>query len=214
MIPQFNTNEKLERIIDDWDFFEDKVIRRFSTFREHGDNVYGVRSRSISPEGVIVDPKKGRVNNFYQLGPSGPEEVLRRPLTPFVVPSGNPHHIPHDFGYWHVNDMDELYVHIPNSGEGQNGYSLVCMGNPGSGERDGFAWYCENCWSLLFMRDYTTGDDGFTSTFWKVERAAVEEYNSDPRNQYCGDCGHVNQLGYTWNPAKDAPEAAAARKVW
>lgn len=214
MIPQFNTNEKLERLVDDWDFFEDKVIRHFSTFREHGDNVYGVRSRSISPEGVIVDPRKGRVNNFYQLGPSGPEEVLRRPLTPFVVPSGNPHHIPHDFGYWHVNDMDELYVHIPNAGEGELGYSLVCMGNPGSGERDGFAWYCENCWNLLFMRDYATGDDGLTSTIWKVERAAVEEYNSDPRNQYCGDCGHVNPLGYTWNPTKDTPEAAAARKAW
>lgn len=110
--------------------------------------------------------------------------------------------------------MDELYVHIPNPGEGQNGYSLVCMGNPGSGERDGFAWYCENCWRLLFMRDYATGDDGLTSTIWKVERLAVEEYNSDPRHQYCGDCGHVNPLGYMWNPAKDTPEVAAARRAW
>jgi hypothetical protein len=214
MIPEFNTTEKLDRIIDDWDFFEDKVIRHFSTFRPHRDNVYGVRSRDISPDGVIVDPRKGAISKLYELGPNGPEEILRKPLTPFVIPSGNPHHVPHNFGYWHVNDMDELFVQIPNPGEGELGFSLVCMGNPERGERDGFAWYCENCWNLLFMQDAPTGDAGFMSLFWKAEREIVAAYNSDPRNQYCGDCGHVNPLGYTWNPSKDTAETAAARKAW
>jgi hypothetical protein len=214
MIPQFNTNEKLERLVDDWDFFDEKVVRHFSTFRAHLDNVYGVRRRDISHDAFIIDPKKGPINKFFQLGEDGPEEIVRSTMTPIVVPSGQPHRIPHDFGYWHVNDMDELYVHIPNRGEGELGYSLVCMGDPGSGERDGFAWYCDNCWSLLFMRDYPTGDDGFFKLFWRAERQAVEEYNSDSRNQYCDDCGHVNNLAYAWNPAKDTPEAAAARKLW
>ena len=38
--------EPAEKIADDWDFLDEKVIRKFSGFRPVGDNIYGIRAIS------------------------------------------------------------------------------------------------------------------------------------------------------------------------
>ncbi len=31
--------------MEDWDFFQDKIVGRFSTFKPPGQNIYGIRRR-------------------------------------------------------------------------------------------------------------------------------------------------------------------------
>ena len=71
------------------------------------------------------------------------------PLEISVTTSGTPHHVTHNLGYWHVNDMDELYLRLPGETPDALGYSLVIMGNPSGDECDRFAWYCERCLTIL-----------------------------------------------------------------
>ena len=76
---------------------------------------------------------------------------------------------------------------------------------------------------LRLRSDATAGGDpgsdggppsGLLDSLGLTEAAAVAEYNRDPRNQRCPECGHRNPKGYTWNPAKDGPDEAAARQLW
>src|SRR5579884_3038182 len=61
--------EPLERVLGDWDFLQEKVIGRFSTFRPEGQNIYGIRRRQIDAS-QVVDPRKGLISEHYELGPS------------------------------------------------------------------------------------------------------------------------------------------------
>jgi hypothetical protein len=204
--------EPLERVLGDWDFLQEKVIGRFSTFRPEGQNIYGIRRRQIDAS-QVVDPRKGLISEHYELGPSGIQVWHHAAFKLHVTLAGTPHRVAHNFGYWHINDMDELYLPLPSPEPGQPGYFLLCMGNPGPGESDRFAWYCQRCLTLLFERQYRTGDLGFNG-FWRAERDAVTAYNSDPRHQRCPECGYVNPKGYCWNTVKDTPEERAARQLW
>ena len=148
-----------------------------------------------------------------ELGPNGLVEWSHSPLSVHVTTAGTPHTVSHNFGYWHVNDKDELYMPIPERVPGEMGYFVVVMGNPTGDETDAFSWYCEECLTLLYDFVYETGRLGFNG-FWKAEASAVRSYNADPANRHCPECGHDNPLGYCWNSAKDTPEEAAARKLW
>jgi hypothetical protein len=75
------------------------------------------------------------------------------------------------------------------------------------------AWYCEKCASLMFMRELVTGTTGFAK-FWQWERAAVADYNADPKHRVCHECGHVNPAGYSAFPSLDSPEEREARMKW
>ncbi|HLQ32653.1 MAG TPA: hypothetical protein VK457_08195 [Chloroflexota bacterium] len=212
MHPQLLLKEPLERVLEDWDFFQDRIVGRFSTFRPQGQNIYGIRRRHIGPE-TVVDSAKGQVSRTYYIGPGGLTSRELPPLSLHLTPAGTPHHTEHNYGYWHINDMDELSLKLPSAAADALGYSVLCMGNPGPAQTDRFAWYCEHCLTLMFERQYDTGDLGF-SGFWRAERDAVAAYNNDPRNQACPECGHVNPQGYCWNAAKDSPEERLARQAW
>jgi hypothetical protein len=197
-------DEPIERVLEDWDYLQEKVIGRFSTFGPEGQNIYGIRQRTIG-DGTVIDPRKGAVSAHYELGPDGLHVWQHSALKLHITLSGVPHRVQHNFGYWHINDMDELYLPLPSPEPDVPGYFLICMGNPGAGETDRFAWYCSECFTLMFERQFQTGDKGFAG-FWKAERDAVSVFNSDPRHQVCPECGHVNPKGYCWNTAKDLPE--------
>src|SRR5579862_8334978 len=65
----------LDKIMNDRDFLEDKIIKKFSTFLEVGQNIYGIRRREVGT--TIIDPKKGKME-IVDLGPDG---TLVRPHT-------------------------------------------------------------------------------------------------------------------------------------
>ena len=204
--------EPLEKILGDWDFFSEKVIAHFSTFKPVGQNIYGIRRRYVG-EATVRDPKKGKVGKAYEIGPHGLVEREAKPLELYVITGGTPHHVPGNFGYWHINDMDELSLRLPGESPEALGYTMVIMGTPTGKESDRFAWYCERCLTILFERVYETGRLGFEG-FWKAEREAVTEYNRDARHRACRECGFTNPLGYCWAVNKDTPEEQEARALW
>lgn len=212
MFAEIEIDEPLDKIAGDWDFLSDRVIKHFSGFKPVGHNIYGLRRRVITQQGM-TDPKKGKLNRILEINSGKLIDRHNEPLTFRLTPAGNPHRVMHNFGYWHINDKDELYLPIPAELADDLGYYVVIMGLPKGREIDSLAWYCEQCNTLLYdhvIETYRTGIAGF----WKGEREAVNIYNGDLSLRTCPDCHHENPLGYCWNSAKDTAQEAAARLYW
>src|SRR5262249_54950023 len=160
-----------------------------------------VRRRLIGM-GSMDDPKKGNISQNLEIGYKGITQGQNNPLNIRVAPAGTPHRVRHNFGYWHINDKDELYLPIPGATPEEQGFYVVVMGLPAGRETDAFAWYCEECDTLLYDHVIETGVTGLAG-FWKGERQAVNHYNANPHLRTCPECGHMNPHGYCWNKAKD-----------
>ena len=144
--------------------------------------------------------------------PNRMRELARRiPFSLHVTRAGTPHHTQHVFGYWHINDKDEIIVTLPPDGA-EPGRVIIIMGKPTGEETDRFAWYCEKCVTLLFMRELISGAD--FHKFWSAELAAVREYNADQKHQTCPSCGHKNPLAYSGLQPSDNPDERSARMMW
>ena len=74
MFAELMVKEPLDKIIEDWDFFEDKVLPKFSTFKPMGQNIYGIRRRMISG-GEVNDPRKGNISRHFEIGQIGRAHV-------------------------------------------------------------------------------------------------------------------------------------------
>ncbi|HLH25750.1 MAG TPA: hypothetical protein VK066_24800 [Chloroflexota bacterium] len=212
MFEAIQVSEPLERIAEDWDFLAERVLPHFSTFKPVGQNIYGMRRRHIGPVGV-TDLKKGAITAHYEMGPSGLVHWEHKPFQLHITTAGTPHHVSHNFGYWHINDMDEMYLPMPGAQPDELGYFILLMGAPRAGECDRFAWYCQQCLTLMHEFVYRTGDEGFNG-FWKAERTAVNEYNSDPAHRRCPECGALNPPGYCWQFNKDSALEREGRTAW
>jgi hypothetical protein len=212
MITEVTIAEPIEKILDDWDFFADAIVGKFSAFREVGQNIYGIRRRSIG-KAEIVDTKKGSFAEFFELGAQGPVTARFEPMRIHVTTAGTPHRVPHSMGFWHINDMDELYLPLPSPPSEPLGHFLVIMQSPSGNEGESFAFYCEQCRTLLHELHYATGKLGMQGMF-RAEEVAVRAFNADLRKRTCPECGFVNPLGYCWNIAKDTPDERAARAIW
>jgi hypothetical protein len=211
MFKEVLVDEAIEKIIEDWDFLEDRVAAKYASFREFGQNIYGVRRRMVNRT-EVVDLKKGKFSSLL-LGPQGIVGTGRSPLHFHITTAGTPHRIPHSLGYWHINDRDELYLPVPGVSDDDLGYFLVVMQTPKGNEGESFAWYCQRCVTMLYEVHYRSGELGLKN-FWRAEENAVREYNRDMKNRTCPECGEVNPLGYVWNTAKDTPDESAARALW
>ena len=206
---EMTIDEPVEKAIDDWDFLESTIAKKFSTFRTVGSNIYGVRRRKVGDAG-INDLKKGDISVLYELGPDGPVGHAFRMNNFHIIGSGTPHHLPHSFGYWHINDMEELAVKFTGA-DGDLGYSLLIMRRPTANEGESIAWYCEQCFTILYELRLRTGRLGL-GEFWRGEREAVTTFNADEKVRRCPECGFDNPKAYPWNTAKDTPELALARR--
>jgi hypothetical protein len=209
--------EPLDKIAEDWDFIDEKIVRKFAGFRPVGDNIYGIRAVAHETPQGFGEGRKGttdlvKTRKNFEIGPQGVVEVARTPLTVHVTRAGTPHHTQFMFGYWHINDKDELIVSVPPT-DTAPAYILIVMGHPTGKESDRIAWYCERCTNLMVLREYVTGTAGFQG-FWPFERQALAEYNGDVRLRTCSECGLVNPLGYSGFMQHDTPEERAARMSW
>lgn len=216
MYSDLYVNESIEKIADDWDYLDERVVKRFFGFKSVGDNVIGIRpviaqsvadlqSHSSAPIALAASRKN------FEIGPQGIVEVPRIPFSLHVTRAGTPHRTQHVFGYWHINDKDEIIITLPPESD-EPGRVIIVMGKPTGEETDRFAWYCEKCVTLLFMRELVSGRD--FQKFWAAELAAVREYNSDPEHQICPSCGHKNALAYSAMQPSDGSEERKARLVW
>ncbi len=208
-ITTIEIDDSLEKL-GDWDFFDEKVIGKFSGFKAVSGNVLGLRRRIIDRDSVY-DEKKGPYGDMLELGPGGIHPVVVSPMKLHVTHAGTPHRVPHSFGYWHINDLDEVYLAIPAADGEERGYFVVVMQKPAGNEGESFAWYCEKCLTLYNEYRFHHGRLGLNE-FWRAEMEAVTKHNATDR--MCPECGHINPLAYTWNTVKDTPELKAARLHW
>lgn len=204
-------DEPIEKIVDDWDYLDEKIVKKFSMWQVIGGNIMGIRRRQISLQ-EIVDPRKGRFNSVT-MTPDGIISKNHKALKMHITPGGVPHRVEHSFGHWHINDMDELYLPIPAREGETEGHFIVMMQKPTENEGESFAQYCLQCVTMLYEYHFPHGKLGF-SEFYRAERASVIEYNSDPAKRRCPECGFDNPLAYSSNPVKDTPEQAEARRIW
>jgi hypothetical protein len=207
-------DEPIEKVVDDWDFLNERVIQRYlGKFVPNGDSVIGVRRvvPTLEDSERPLDMVPTRRN--YEIGPNGVVQVAREPLTIHVTAAGTPHHTEHLFGYWHINDKDEIILPLPPVSDDRPAHLLIIMGRPTGKETDRIAFYCDRCTSLVFMRELITGNYAFQH-FWRWEGETIEEYNSSEQNRTCPECGHVNLHGYTAFPTRDDDDQRRARQAW
>jgi hypothetical protein len=204
----------VDKLLGDWDLLEDQMIKKFSRFKRVGDNLIGIRRRMCDGK-VILDPKKGELPPSLELGPNGIVSAESSVLALRMTCGGTPHRVPHNFGFWHINDMDELYLTLPGPTPNDPAYCLVLMQHPDETGHAGesVAEYCQQCLTMLWEAHYRTAELGFEGVF-KFYDDAMRAFNADPKHRMCPECGHLNPCGYTWNPDRDTPEMAAAREEW
>jgi hypothetical protein len=125
-----------------------------------------------------------------------------------VLPAGVPHTVPGLYGYWHINEEDELLIPIPLA----NGDVVLVLleGMPNAGRYDRFAQFCRRCNAKLYEKAVPTGEVGVAG-FWKAEEDGVKEFNNDPKLRTCRNCGLANPHGYSFfvlqKGARDEREA-------
>ncbi|MBV9119949.1 MAG: hypothetical protein JOZ39_04525 [Chloroflexi bacterium] len=194
--------QKMNESIDVTD--EEEVKKYLTGFQNIGENFVGIRRRKIT------DP----TNKTYQIGPKGVIESQQDLVGMSVIYSGTPHHTRGMFGYWHINDVDEIYFRLPNQTH-EDITVCILMRRPKPGERDMFAWYCQKCSTLLHCFVFPSGDRGATiQNIWEAEATAVTEFNADPKNRRCVNCGTEHPLGYRFYAPLNTPEEEAARSIW
>jgi hypothetical protein len=214
MFNEVYVDEAVDKLLGDWDLLSETMSKKFSRFKRAGENIVGIRRRVCSGA-TVFDPVKGELSPSVELGPEGLITLENTVLSLRMTCGGTPHRVPHNFGFWHINDMDELYLTLPGPTDDAPAYCLVLMQHPDPAGHAGesFAQYCEMCLTMLFERRYQTAELGFEGVF-RFSDDSIREYNSLERNRLCPECGHMNPHGYTWNPNRDTPEMAIAREQW
>jgi hypothetical protein len=185
------------------DLADERELRKFLGFAPVGENLVGVRRRAT----------KLMEEDSFEIGPQGIIAPRRDSFGLYVILGGTPHHTRHLFGYWHINDVDEVYITVGGKAPEDEATRIIFMRNPRTGERDMFAWYCERCVTLLYCSVYATGDLGFPG-FWRAEDEAVRTFNSDPQLRTCPTCGVEHPLGYRYMANKNTPEEETARALF
>jgi hypothetical protein len=191
------------RMHESIDLTNEHEVVKFLGFIPMGENIFGVR------------PRTGRsmAEDAMEIGPQGVIHPRRDPYGMYICYAGTPHHSKHIFGFWHINDVDEIYINVPGATADDVGKQIIMMRYPRPGERDYFAWYCQQCSALLHCIPLDTGNLGFNS-IWRAEGDAVHEFNSDPRLRICKSCGWEHWLAYRYRANMNTPEEEAARAVW
>ena len=63
MFAVVGVDRPIEQVVNDWDFLDEKLVKKFTTWQEVGGNIIGIRRREITLK-EIVDPKKGKFNSI------------------------------------------------------------------------------------------------------------------------------------------------------
>lgn len=168
-------------------FFEPRDIRKFTGFMPWGrHHMMGIRLLGA----------EGRPSIMYGVGPDGPKklDILNPGEKMGFLPAELPHHLTHDYGWWHINTTDEIYIPVTLK-DGRIAFVIVEANFPD--RYDSFVWYCQDCYSLLFRKEVNTGRVGIDG-YWKAERDAVAEFNSIDERRRCNNCGAAHPRGYSF----------------
>lgn len=186
------------RLLDfvDVNLFDERQLRKFGGFMPWG------RHHML---GLRLLEETGRPNVMYGLREEKPVplDIIRPGERMGYLPAELPHHLSGDYGWWHINTTDEIYIPFTRS-DGK--IAFVIVESIFDDRYDQFVWYCQGCYRRLFGREVNTGRVGIDG-YWKAERAAVDEFNSEERHRVCDDCGAVHPKAYSFF-------SPATEKVW
>ncbi|MCS6803512.1 MAG: hypothetical protein RMM98_12100 [Acidobacteriota bacterium] len=171
----------------DVNLFDERHLRKFSGFMPWGKHhMLGLR---------LLEPT-GRPNIMYGLKNNTPfvMDIIRPGERIGFLPAELPHHLTGDYGWWHINTTEEIYIPVTRT---DDKIAFVIVESLYDERYDQFVWYCPTCYRRLFGREVNTGRLGVDG-YWKAERAAVEEFNSDERLRLCQDCGTVHPKAYSF----------------
>jgi hypothetical protein len=168
-------------------FLEPRDVRKFSGFMPWG------RHHMM---GLRILGSGGRPNIMYGLGSKGPKklDIVNPGEKMGFLPAELPHHLTYDYGWWHINTTDEIYIPAILK-DGTIAFVIIEAITPDRYDR--FAWYCQTCYSLLFIKDVNTGRVGIDG-YWKAERDTIAEFNRDEERRRCRNCGTIHPHGYSF----------------
>ena len=171
----------------DVNLFDERHLRKFGGFMPWG------RHHML---GIRLLRETGRPNIMYGLkeGKAVPLDIIRPGERMGYLSAELPHHLTGDYGWWHINTTDEIYIPVPRT-DGK--VAFVIVESIYDERYDQFVWYCPTCYRHMFAREVNTGRAGIDG-YWRAERAAVEEFNSDERLRICPDCGTVHPKAYSF----------------
>jgi hypothetical protein len=177
----------------DFNLLGEEAAKQFSAFERIGkDHMMGIRMLGGS----------GRPNVMYGLIHGQPEvmDIVQPGKAIGYVPAGAPHHLTQDYGWWHVNDTEEIYVPVPLV----NGALAFVILEATYKERwDKFQWYCLKCYTFLHEGKVNTGRVGMEG-YWEAEARTVLEFNQDLDRRTCPNCKELHPLAYSfWEPGKE-----------
>ncbi len=122
--------------------------QRYRSFYPVGEMLIGLRFHELNPDSRRMG--MGRTLKIID-GKIIAEQRANVMFTPPLVP----HHSEHGYGFWHVNDEQEMVINLKMSETPV--VTVLAEGFPKRGRHDRFAWYCLKCLNPLYMREVETG---------------------------------------------------------
>lgn len=185
------------------DMLDDDAPLRYRSFFPVGEMLIGLRFHENDPSRVGM-----RTGNTLKIinGRIAVEPRRHMMFTPPLVP----HRSEHIYGFWHINDEQELAMNLTLSETRR--VTVLVEGFPKRGRRDRFAWFCTSCLNPLYMREVETGRVGLPG-FYAVEEDAFAVFNGDEQLRTCRRCGTVHPHAYSifnWNDTAQQKAARAA----
>ncbi len=186
------------------DLMSEESKLRYRSFYPCGDMLIGLRYHEPNPD------RQGFKNGNQLKIINGRIVTEPRQDVQFVPPLV-PHHTEHVYGFWHINDQQEMSINMKL--EGGRRLIVLIEGFPEAGRKDRFAWYCLKCLNPLFMTEVETHKVGLPGYYAKQDDA-FDLFNNDTSLRTCRECGTEHPTAYSIFPWKDNPDEKAARLEW
>jgi hypothetical protein len=172
----------------------------FGRWERKGDYAIWTGSRQADEPRVLL----------LELHDKGVVPIVKSDSTPLMhrIPGGVPHHIAHLFGFWHVADVDSVWLQA-KQGDVEY-YSLMLGGAAGRPAKDSCLWICPKCATLLVRHDFDTARNGFEA-FLRFSLDKVRAFNRDAAERTCRSCGAVHPPAHGFYPDEDNDEERVAR---
>jgi hypothetical protein len=176
---------------------------RYRSFFPVGEMLIGLRYHDNDPSRLGM-----RTGNTLKIvdGKIAVEPRRHMMFTPPLVP----HRSEHIYGFWHINDEQELAMNLTLNETRR--VTVLIEGFPKRGRRDRFAWFCTSCLNPLYMREVETGRVGLPG-FYAVEEDAFQVFNHDESLRTCKRCGTVHPHAYSIFSWNDTEQQRTARAV-
>ena len=119
-------------------------------------------------------------------------------FTPPLVP----HHSEHGYGFWHVNDEQEMVMNLKVSEK--RIVTVLVEGFPKRGRHDRFAWYCLQRPTRSICARSKPAASGFRALM-PSRTMPSKTFNSDVDLRTCSECGTVHPIAYSDFPRTTRP---------